>query len=68
MFTIIFSILLDGEMFSKSYTYYCYQSVMITVDNIINDYALIPAMDGDCWTITVLYNTHTILTLNSAMF
>lgn len=55
-------------MFSNSYSYYCYQSAFIIVDDIINDYALIPAMDGDCWSITVLYNSHTILTLNSAMF
>ena len=68
MYTVNFSILLNGEMFSKSYSYYCYQNVMITVDDIINDYALIPVMDGDCWAITALYNTHTILTLNSAMF
>lgn len=41
---------------------------MNAVDDIMHDYAETPIKDGDCWSITVLYNTHTILTLNSAMF
>lgn len=68
MYTINFSILLDGEMFNNSYTYYYFSSAMTAVDNIMRDYALSPNTGGDCWSITVLYNTHTILTLNSAMF
>lgn len=68
MYTINFSSLLDGEMFSNSYTYYFFSTAMNVVDDIMHDYAEIPIKDGDCWSITVLYNTHTILTLNSAMF
>lgn len=41
---------------------------MSTVDDILHDYIDTPTKDGDCWSITVLYKTHTILTLNSAMF
>lgn len=41
---------------------------MYTIDNIMRDYAALPIKDGDCWSITVLYNAHTILTLNSTMF
>lgn len=67
MYTINFSSLLDGEMFSKSYTYRCFITAMITVDNIICDYDLRHCKDGDCWSITVLYNTHIIMTLNSNM-
>jgi len=68
MYTINFSSLLDGEMFSNSYTYHYFITAMSTVDNIMRDYASIPIKDGDCWSITVLYNTHTVLTLNSDMF
>lgn len=68
MYTINFSILLDGEMFSNSYSYHYFITAMATVDNIIRNYDLGHCKDGDCWSITVLYNTHTILTLNSAMF
>ena len=68
MYTINFSVLLDGGMFSNSYTYRYFITAMATVDNIMRDYVALPIKDGDCWSITVLYNTHTILTLNSAMF
>lgn len=68
MFTIIFSSLFDGEMFSNSYTYRYFITAMSTVDNIMLNYVALPIKDGDCWSITVLYNTHTILTLNSDMF
>lgn len=68
MYTVNFSSLLDGEMFSKSYTYRYFIIAMSTVNHIMRDYAALPIKDGDCWSITVLYNTHTILTLNSAMF
>lgn len=68
MFTIIFSSLFDGEMFSNSYTYRYFITAMSTVDNIMRNYVALPIKDGDCWSITVLYNTHTILTLNSDMF
>lgn len=68
MYTIDFSILLDGEMLSNSYTYRYFITAMSTVDNIIRDYAALPIKDGDCWSIAVLYNTHTILTMNSNMF
>jgi hypothetical protein len=68
MYTIMFSRLCDGEMFSNSYTYRYFIIAMSTVDNILRDYVALPIKDGDCWSITVLYNTHTILTLNSAMF
>lgn len=68
MYTINFSALLDGEMFSKSYTYHHFSTAMNAVDDIMRGYVSIPIKDGDCWSITVLYNTHTILTLNSDMF
>lgn len=68
MYIINFSSLLDGEMFSLSHTYYFFSTVMNEVDNILHDYIDAPTKDGDCWSITVLYNTHTILTMNSAMF
>ena len=68
MYTINFSILLDDEMFSNSYNYHYFITAMATVDNIIRDYDLEHCKDGDCWSITVLYNTHTILTMNSNMF
>lgn len=68
MYTIMFSRLYDGEMFTNLYTYHYFRTAMNTVDGIMRDYASIPIKDGDCWSITVLYNTHTILTLNSAMF
>lgn len=68
MYTIIFSNLCDGEMFSNSYTYHYFRAAMNTVDNIMLDYALIPNKDGDYWSITVFYKNCAILTLNSAMF
>lgn len=68
MYTINFSGLFDGEMFSNSYTYRYFITAMSVVDNIIRDYDLGHCKDGDCWSITALYNTHTILTLNSNMF
>lgn len=68
MYIIIFSNLFDGEMFSNSYTYRYFITAMSIVDNIIRDYDLNHCKDGDCWSITVIYNTHTILTLNSNMF
>ena len=68
MYTINFSILLDGEMFSNSYTYHYFITAMTAVEHIMRDYSETPIKDGDCWSITVFYNTHTILTLNSAMF
>ena len=68
MYTINFSILLDGEMYNNSYRYYCFQTALVTVHDIINDYALIPAKDGDCWSITVFYKETVILTINSNMF
>lgn len=68
MFIINFSSLLDGEMFSNSYTYHFFSTAMNMVDDIMHDYADVPINDGDCWSITVFYNTHAILTLNSAMF
>lgn len=68
MYTINFSILLDDEMFSNSHTYRYFITAMSVVYNIIRDYDLNHCKDGDCWSIAVLYNTHTILTLNSAMF
>lgn len=68
MYTVNFSILLDGEMFSNSYTYRYFIIAMSTVNHIMRDYLAVSIKDGDCWSITVLYNTHTILTLNSAMF
>lgn len=68
MYTVNFSSLLDGEMFSKSYTYRYFIIAMTAVNHIMRDYVALPIKDGDCWSITVLYNTHTILTLNSAMF
>ena len=55
-------------MFSISYTYHFFSSAMNAVDDILHDYIDAPTKDGDCWSITVLYNTHTILTLNSTMF
>lgn len=68
MYTVNFSSLLDGEMFSNSYTYHYFITAMSTVDNIMRDYVALPIKESDCWSITVLYNTHTILSLNSAMF
>lgn len=68
MYIINVSSLLDGEMFSNSYTYHFFSTAMNVVDDIMRDYAVPPIKDGDCWSITVLYNTHTILTLNSTMF
>lgn len=68
MYTIMFSRLYDGEMFSNSYTYNYFRSAMNCVDDIMRDYVLIPNKDGDYWTITVFYDSHTVLTLNSAMF
>lgn len=68
MYTFIFSSLLDGEMFSNSYTYRYFIIAMSAVNHIMRDYAALPIKDGVCWSITVLYNTHTILTMNSAMF
>lgn len=68
MYTINFSSLLDGEMFSNLYTYRYFIIAMSVVNHIMRDYVTLPIKDGDCWSITVLYNTHTILTLNSAMF
>lgn len=68
MYIINFSSLLDGEMFTISYTYHFFSSAMNTVDDIMHDYIDTPIKDGDCWSITVLYNTHTILTLHSSMF
>lgn len=68
MYTIMFSRLYGGEMFSKSYSYHYFIIAMSTVNHIMRDYVALPIKDGDCWSITVLYNTHTILTLNSDMF
>lgn len=68
MYTINFSILLDGEMFSNSYSYHYFITAMATIDNIIRDYDLEHCKDGDYWTITVFYDSHTVLTLNSDMF
>lgn len=68
MYTVNFSSLLDSEMFSNSYTYRYFISAMSAVNHIMSDYVALPIKEGDCWSITVLYNTHTILTLNSAMF
>lgn len=68
MYTINFSILHDGEMFSNSDTCHFFSTAMSTVDDILHDYVDAPIKDGDYWSITVFYNTHTILTLNSAMF
>ena len=68
MYTVNFSSLLDGEMFSNSYTYHYFSTTVSVVDDILRDYAATPIKDGDCWSITVLYNTHTVLTLNSDMF
>ena len=55
-------------MFSNSYTYNYFRPAMNCVDDIMRDYVLIPNKDGDYWTITVFYDSHTVLTLNSAMF
>lgn len=68
MYTINFLSLLDGEMISNSHTYHFFSTAMNEVDDILHDYADTPIKEGDCWSITVLYNTHTILTLNSTMF
>lgn len=68
MYKIYFSCLLDGKMYSNSYTYQFFSNAMKAVDDIRCDYMAIPIGDGDSWSITVLYNTLTILTLNSAMF
>lgn len=68
MYTIMFSRLYAGEMFSNLYTYRYFIIAMTTVNQIMRDCVALPIKDGDCWSITVLYNTHTILTLNSAMF
>lgn len=68
MYKINFSCLLDGKMYSNSYTYQFFSNAMKMVDDIMYDYMAIPIGDGNSWSITVLYNTHTILTLNSDMF
>lgn len=68
MYTVNFSSLLDGEMFSNSYTYRYFIIAMSTVNHIMRDYVALPIKDGDYWAITVFYDSHTVLTLNSTMF